>query len=81
MTPPATRVQARLLVGVDHVHSKQDHSQACPDNPSDRMRGEGGTPLDPGVARLVESIALTLAAEHHALEITQNHLPSPAKIG
>jgi hypothetical protein len=39
------------------------------------------SPLDPDVARLVEGIALTLAAEHHALEIAQGGLPCIADMG
>jgi hypothetical protein len=37
-------------------------------------------PLDSGIARLVDGIALTLAAEHHALEVAQG-LPRLSEMG
>lgn len=40
----------------------------------------GRDPLDPDIARLVEGIALTLAAEHHALEVAQG-LPCRPEMG
>jgi hypothetical protein len=37
--------------------------------------------LDPGLLRLVEGIALTLARKHHALEMSTKALPQSAEIG
>jgi hypothetical protein len=47
---------------------------------ADVARDERLSPLDPDIARLVEGIALTLAAEHHALEIAQG-LSRQSEIG
>ena len=46
-----------------------------------RPARQSETPLPPDVLRLVEGIALTLAQEHHALEIAGKPLSTPRAIG